>query len=914
MNSNINLEKPMVLSLTPKGHIIVIESDVNDIDTANSVIKDKKIIKAFSSSQEEGLYKLITINDFDNSKNIWPNALIYWRNYINEYIKELCHQNPDFDLKQIINIKNKKNSNWLLILPPMLGAEYCTIDALEDIWLSFGEYLYEKISQNYNSIGEFLAKELPRWHQVGRVYFHLAENKQSMEKPFAFIATYATSLGADNKVKYTPLSVALNEYAGENNKKALLNLLQPINLAAKSCSWLRELVNNNDIYHPLAWTEQEAFQFLKSVSILETAGLVVKLPNWWKKRSRPIVQVTLGNNKNKCFSANELLNFDLNIVLDDKNLSQKELDAIMTSSSGLILLRGQWIEVDKDKLNQALEHWKAIQKKVSKEQGVSFVEGMRLLAGIQGALDESYLSSDSDTMPWYGVQVNKKIKELLQQLQNPEEIKINIPKNLLKTELRSYQNIGVGWLNLLTGLGLGACLADDMGLGKTIQIIALLLMQKKHNIYNKPSLLILPASLLINWKNELKKFAPSIKALILHSSEISRSELNKIEENLKDNISNVDIIITSYSGLLRQKWLNNITWNLIILDEAQAIKNPGSQQTKSVKKLQGRAKIALTGTPIENRLGDLWSLFDFICPGLLGSATVFKKFIKSLEKTDNNSYAILRKLVSPYILRRLKTDKKIISDLPDKTEVESWCKLSKVQAQLYKQSVDELAKLLESTEQGIKRRGLVLAYLTRLKQICNHPSQWLNDMEYIEHNSGKFIRLREICEEIYSRQEKVLIFTQYRGIIKYLQQFLATIFNTEGLKLDGNTPVKQRQNLVDAFQSETGSPFFVLSLKAAGTGLNLTAANHVIHFDRWWNPSVENQASDRAYRIGQKKNVLVHKFICKGTIEEKVNKLIESKKKLAGNILESGAEVMLTEMSDKELLNLVSLDINQAIF
>jgi non-specific serine/threonine protein kinase len=374
-----------------------------------------------------------------------------------------------------------------------------------------------------------------------------------------------------------------------------------------------------------------------------------------------------------------------------------------------------------------------------------------------------------------------------------------------------------------------------------------------------------------------------------------------------------DLVITTYGTLTRVPALLKIRWKLAILDEAQAIKNPGTRQTRAVKQLQANARIALTGTPVENRMGDLWSVFDFLNPGLLGSAKEFTRFAKRLAQREHNPYGPLRDLVRPYILRRLKTDKTVITDLPDKTEVQAYCHLTRKQAALYQDAVDELTEALGDAEsdegKGIQRKGMILSFLMRLKQICNHPSQWLGDHDWREADSGKFGRLREIAEVIRARQEKVLVFTQFREVTNPLAAFLGKVFGRAGLVLHGETPVKQRQALVDRFQEDESSPFFVISLRAGGFGLNLTAASHVIHFDRWWNPAVENQATDRAFRIGQTRNVLVHKFLCRGTVEEKINALMESKRKLAEDVLESGAEVLLTEMKNDELLRLVSLDL-----
>ena len=353
-------------------------------------------------------------------------------------------------------------------------------------------------------------------------------------------------------------------------------------------------------------------------------------------------------------------------------------------------------------------------------------------------------------------------------------------------------------------------------------------------------------------------------------------------------------------------------WRNVILDEAQAIKNPGAKQTRAVKALDARWRLALTGTPVENRLGDLWSIFDFLNPGLLGSAKAFNGLCKSMASGTHGGYAPLRRLVQPYILRRLKTDKRVIADLPDKTEVIAYCLLSKRQAALYQQSVEEMKQAIRQLD-GIERRGVVLAFLLRFKQICNHPSQWLGDGSYDANDSGKLARLRELGESIATRQDKVLVFTQFREMTEPLAGFLATVFGRSGLVLHGGTPVRKRQGLVRSFQEDERLPFMVLSLKAGGTGLNLTAGSHVIHFDRWWNPAVENQATDRAYRIGQKKNVLVHKFVCRGTVEDRIDQLIAGKQKLSDEVLSVGAESTLTEMSNDELISMVSLDLSSAV-
>jgi non-specific serine/threonine protein kinase len=578
----------------------------------------------------------------------------------------------------------------------------------------------------------------------------------------------------------------------------------------------------------------------------------------------------------------------------------------MAADDGLVMLRGQWVEVDRRKLQEALDHWKQVEEQA--HEGISFLEGMRLLAGVPADLTED--ADGQEDRQWSFVHAGQWLGDVLAKMRSPENLQPPAASEALEATLRPYQETGANWLRFLSGLGLGACLADDMGLGKTIQVLALLLALKGQK-GTRPSLLVLPASLLGNWKAEMARFAPTLRATFLHPAETPKEELDRIAADPGGAFRNVDVVVTSYGMLLRQQWLTELRWQLAVLDEAQAIKNPAARQTKAVKRLQADARVVLTGTPVENRLSDLWSLFDFLCPGLLGTQAKFKEFAKKLGDRQENRYAPLRSLVQPYILRRLKTDRRIIDDLPEKVEVRAFCGLSKRQAALYAKLVDELAGFLESVD-GMKRRGLVLAYLMRFKQLCNHPSQLLGDGRYVSEESGKFARLAEICEEIASRQEKALVFTQFREMTEPLAGFLSRVFGRPGLVLHGATAVQRRKAIVDQFQRDDGPPFFVLSLKAGGTGLNLTAASHVIHFDRWWNPAVENQATDRAFRIGQQRNVLVHKFVCRGTIEERIDALIDEKRQLAADLLEGGAEKMLTEMTDAELIHFVSLDVARA--
>jgi len=465
---------------------------------------------------------------------------------------------------------------------------------------------------------------------------------------------------------------------------------------------------SGDIYQPLAWTPREAYRLLKDVPVCEESGILVRLPDWWKTRPRPRVSVVIGAGNQNTFGASEMLDFNAQVAFGDEALTKAELRSLLAAEDGLVLLRGQWVEVDHDKLTEALDHWKKIESQA--EDGLSFVEGMRLLAGAGRDLS----GEDHDiNQEWSFVQAGKWLGDILADLRNPESLKQAQPGPELKGTLREYQKIGLNWLWFLTKLGLGACLADDMGLGKTIQALALLatLKQKKNP---KPSLMVLPASLLANWRAEMGRFTPTLRAIFVHPSETPRAVLTSMAADSGKALAHADVVLTTYATLLRQPWLVEVSWRLVVLDEAQAIRNPAARQTKTVKQLKADARIALTGTPVENRLSDLWSLFDFLSPGLLGSQAKFKAFIKTIEARETNRYAPLRGLVQPYILRRLKSDRRIIADLPEKTQVRAFCGLTKRQTVLYAKLVQEMAEALDGLD-GIKQRGLVLTYLMRFK-------------------------------------------------------------------------------------------------------------------------------------------------------------------------------------------------------
>ena len=888
---------PRAPQLTPRGHLLATAQD-DAPPLAPHVTQE--LYAAFALGSGHGLLLLGT----KHIGQTLPPAWAWWRAVATRYVTALCAV-PENGRIELATPDAADFDALLADLPPMTGAEYATSETLAALWNEMDGALHQELAAAGVSLQAFLKSRHPAWNLVGRVHFNLAENRKDEEAPFAFLATYTARLSAHGTAQHQPLSQALAEFSGGRSRAQLLSLLLPVQRAAEHCGWLREMVEAGDIYHPLRWTPQQALRFLSDLPQLEAAGIIVRTPKVWKagKPLRPVVKASVGTRPPSLLGQDALLDFSMQVCLDGEDLSEGEIEALLQSGDGLQFIRGRWAEVDRKAIGRLLERFKAMEEAAA--NGLPFVEAMRLVAG--ASLDEGGEPADAD---WSEFAAGPWLAETLAGLRQPEGLAQIDPGPELKASLRPYQQAGVRWLYLLTRLGLGACLADDMGLGKTIQVLSLLLVLKRESTAaasaHRPSLLVAPASLLANWAAEAERFAPGLRLLIAHPSAMPAADFRSLDAA---RLAGVDLVVTSYGSLLRQPVLADVDWRLAVIDEAQAIKNPGTKQTRQVKKLHAQSRIALTGTPVENRLSDLWSIFDFTHPGLLGSDKVFGKFTKQLAKAGH--FGPLRALVQPYILRRLKTDKRVISDLPDKTEVKAWCLLSPVQAALYQDAVQGLASALADAE-GIGRKGVVLSFLMRFKQICNHPSQWLGDGSWKASDSGKFARLRELVEVIAAKQEKVLVFTQFRETTEPLAAFLGSIFGREGLVLHGGTPVAKRRELVRRFQEDEQTPFFVLSLKAGGAGLNLTAASHGIHFDRWWNPAVENQATDRAFRIGQQRNVLVHKFICRGTVEDRIDQLIESKQQLVHDVLEGGAELLLTEMSDRELLDLVRLDIHAA--
>ncbi len=892
---------PSTLALTPHGRLTVVslpDAPLLPIKLAERLGRDS----ALSSGQ------VLLGLGAEHVGVALPPVIAWWRDLAVRYLTALCTL-PEV-AEQLPGRVPSPDAGELQALawsaPPMDGAEYLSVAVLERLWQDLDATLHTELQASGQPLGVFMKARNAAWNLVGRVHVHLAENRNDEQFPFAFLATYTTRLSAQGKAQHRPLGEALREYAAAADKERLLALLAPLQRAGEGCDWLKGLIDRREIFQPLRWSAGEALTLLHDVPKLEHAGVVVRLPAQWRanRPSRATVSATVGGSPPSRVGQDALLDFQVSVAIDGEALTAAELKRLLADSRGLVFIRGKWVEVDHQRVQQTLTQFQQVERLAS-EQGLGFHEAMRLLAGAGAAVGGQEVSVPPE---WAQVKAGPWLAETLAGLRGPQGLgAVDVGPDLHAT-LRPYQQVGLRWLHLLSRLRLGACLADDMGLGKTIQVLALLLVRKNAE-GPAASLLVAPASLLANWAQEAARFAPGLRVLVAHTSEMPTEELQELPA---ERLAGVDLVVTSYGSLHRLAWVQATHWRLVILDEAQAIKNPGTRQTKAAKTVKAGSRLALTGTPIENRLGDLWSIFDFVNPGLLGGAKPFASFARRLADSPGG-YAPLRRLLQPYILRRLKTDKAVISDLPDKTEQNAYCGLSRKQAALYQQAVDDLAQTLEQGVEGVARKGLVLAFLTRFKQICNHPSQWLGDGGWAEADSGKLARLREVAEVIAAKQEKMLVFSQYAEATGPLATFLGSIFGREGCVLTGATAVKRRQELVARFQRDETLPFFVLSLKAGGSGLNLTAASHVVHFDRWWNPAVESQATDRAFRIGQKRNVLVHKFVCRGTVEERIDAMISDKQRLAAELLDAGGgEVRLTELSDAELLRLVSLDLESA--
>ncbi|MEM9274732.1 MAG: DEAD/DEAH box helicase [Cyanobacteria bacterium P01_F01_bin.143] len=653
----------------------------------------------------------------------------------------------------------------------------------------------------------------------------------------------------------------------------------------------------------------EVYQFIRATaSELQNNGIGVIFPPGLtpgenEQRLGIKINAEVATKKGQRLSLQSLLKYKLQIAVGDHVISKKEFADLLDQRSPIVEINGRWLALQPADVNSA----QAVLNKSNEQLVLSVEDALRIATG-----DTKTLAR----LPVVDFAATGVLAELINNLTDNKAVDAIADIPGLNGTLRPYQARGVGWLSFLETWSLGSCLADDMGLGKTIQFISFVLNLKNQDKLHNPILVICPTSVINNWEREINKFAPGLATWVHHGYQ--RKKRNAFAKE----VSNKQLVITSYSLVDRDlKTLEKVNWEGIVLDEAQNIKNSGAKQSQAVRKIPAGFRIALTGTPVENRLVELWSILDFLNPGFLGTKAFFqKRFVLPIEKYgDKQSLNILRSLVRPFILRRLKTDKNIIQDLPEKQEMNVFCGLTIEQAEIYQKLVEESMVEIESAD-GIKRHGLILTLLLRLKQLCNHPElagikkkKITKLPEEFGIRSGKLMRLTEMLEEIIEEEDHALIFTQFSEWGKLLKLYLEKQLQTEVIFLYGATRREQRQEMVDRFQNDPNGPkIFILSLKAGGTGLNLTKANHVFHVDRWWNPAVENQATDRAFRIGQKRNVQVHKFVCSGTLEERINDIIEGKKELAEQTVDAG-EQWLTRLDTKKLRNLLLLDRDRVI-
>ncbi|MFA4836198.1 MAG: DEAD/DEAH box helicase [Dehalococcoidia bacterium] len=645
---------------------------------------------------------------------------------------------------------------------------------------------------------------------------------------------------------------------------------------------------------------EQAYSFLRqSAPLLEQSGFGVLLPPWWQKpttrlnvklRVKPREKAQVGTG---LLGMDSIVTYNWMIALGNETLSPAEFEKLAELKVPLVKVRGQWVELKPEEIEAAIAFFR---KKHDKDE-MGLGEALRF--GLGQEISEVGL-------PIVGIEAEGWISDLFDKLSSSARISEVEPPAVFNGELRPYQIRGLSWLAFLKQFGLGACLADDMGLGKTIEFISLMLHERvgrQKKSWPGPTLLICPMSVVGNWKKEVERFGPSLKVMVHHGAD--RLSGKAFEKEVKKH----DLVVSTYALAHRDEELfSKIHWECVALDEAQNIKNAATKQTQAIRKLNASHRIALTGTPVENRLSELWSIMDFLNPGYLRSEKDFRSnFVVPIEKYRNPDRAeTLKRLIGPFVLRRIKTDPTIINDLPEKMEMKVFCNLTQEQATLYQAVVKEMLQKIEESE-GIERKGLVLSTLLKLKQVCNHPAHFLQDGSKLPERSGKLVRMEEMLEEILAEGDKALIFTQFAEMGMMLRNHLREAFGCETLFLHGGTTKKQRDEMIGRFQNDhRGPPLFILSLKAGGVGINLTAANHVFHFDRWWNPAVENQATDRAFRIGQRKNVQVHKFVCLGTLEERIDEMIERKKELAESIVGTG-EAWLTEMSTDQLKEMFSL-------
>ena len=797
-------------------------------------------------------------------------------------------------------------AGWLEAMPPLHGAPV-SAGMLQAWFGGLAVALQRAAAREWCSEEEWLSRLGEGWRQLGTLCFHLAENagEGADAAPFAFLATFIHKAGADGRPRHAPLGMAAQLCAGDRN--ALLALLRPLQQVAQKSPFLRELIDSRGVYKPSGWSSRQAYEFLETLPLLEEAGIETRMVNLWKSPPpRAELEVKLdpeekgGGKPDRAPSLHigSLLRFIPQVALGDRYLTEAELEELLSAEDdGLVRFRGEWVRLDRERLQTLLDSWRQAARMAA--GGIPLLAGLRWLLSPKSQRPAQLPPAEDGVRVTAGARLTLALSQLQFGQAKPQ-----LPPALEKL-LRPYQREGVRFLLNVTEAGFGACLADDMGLGKTLQVIAWLTHLHAAGVLNgRAALVVAPASLLTNWQEELARFAPHLSVRLLHPYALSAKQTETLHRNPVALLQDVHLALTTYGMATRMaEQLASAELPALVLDEAQAIKNADSARSRAIRLLSSPRRVALTGTPVENSLTELHSLFDFLNPGLLGTEKDFAAMVRGM----GNDYTALRRLVRPFLLRRLKSDPKLLPELPPKTERPAWCLLTPQQTLLYRRETENLRAVINEPDPAT-RLTLVLPILGRLKQICNHPAQYLGEPTFDPAASGKMQQLEYLAAQMAEAGDAVLVFTQYRSIIDPLHDLLAGIFGRSGLTLHGGTPLAERQERVKAFQQPGGPPFMVLSLLAAGTGLTLTRARHVIHFDRWWNPAVENQASDRAYRIGQKNPVVIHPFICRGTIEENIHRMLTRKREMADALLSGGMEKLLLHLSPQELMELVGAE------
>lgn len=837
----------------------------NDVEIDYRDLKSEEVI-GINKNKYEFIYNLAFSSNINENESIKFLQLIsksLIKYIINTPKIELIRENVDIDYEYFNYDEIIDN------IPLCIGYQHINKEWINNI-LNKLLIIYKSDIQEFDGTVElYFTNKSKKLINMSKIYFHLVEAKDQ-GYPFAFMATY--TIKRDDEVKHYPLKYAIKEY--EKNPSKLEELTQCLyKISNKSCL-IKKLIASGEIFSPIFFDSDEAYTFLKEIDIYEKNGVVCRVPNWWEnKEKNTTIKIDIEQKKKDgygYFTDSILVNVSPKMYYEGVQISKEEIEEMLLKTEGLSFIKGKWIEINKKQLKTLLDEYENL-----RADGTTLSEVLRKYTALKPYKELKIEFTRSD---WLERIAMDNLKEL------PEFENVSTEFN---GKLRNYQVDGYKWLLGMSYQKFGICLADDMGLGKTVQILAFLLSYKK--LVNKNVLLIVPASLVGNWEKEIKKFSPTIDYYI--ARKISADELK---------IKNSFLTITTYQVSQSLSTIYEKNWGIVILDEAQAIKNPETKQAKKIKSLKREMSIALTGTPIENNLLNLWSIFDFLNPGLLGSESEFRKEYDIKDASRKNVQRLV-KIINPFILRRMKTDKKIIRDLPEKNDNIIYMELSKKQIILYKKVISELTEMKMSESNQFMQKRIILTAILHLKQICNHPSQFIGDNEYKICDSGKFLALKELCEIIFEKREKVLVFTQFKEIAEPLNNLLKDIFKIPGYVITGDTPINVRSRYIESFQ--TGNiPYMILSLKTAGVGLNLTAATNVIHFDRWWNPAVENQATDRTYRIGQSNNVNVYKLITKDTIEEIIDHLINTKVRLSDSVIENFDTNVLNKLSNEELL------------